>query len=688
MALALPAVPVWLVTSAVQPARAGDDDCFEWLRVEPEGRAGHRVAFDTRRNVLVMFGGIHQSRSDVRGDTWEWNGKRWRLAAEDGPSPRSGLDMAYDERRGVVVLFGGRDPDARDYYADTWEWDGHTWTQRNVEGPSPRAYHAMAYDSDRGVTVLTGGMWDDFEFVHDTWEWDGQSWTLRDGEQPATASSHRMVYDRKRRVMVAFGGWALTSVVWEWDGNVWTRRDTVGPSGRLGHSLVYDSRRSVSVLVSGNDLDDEFPRDMWEWDGQQWTQLDPPPFEGRDSAAMAFDPAQDRLVLVGGYGALFGLAARVTSDIWAYSNGAWTQVRGSAPSAYSEAHIVYDARHRVSALVGGSPQRGELHGSVWEWTGKAWRLPIPANPQEFYVNQAAYDPDLRETIIISRDDPIELWSWRRPYWRDYRIENAPSIDDGGVMTYDERRGVAVIVGDGGQTWEWSGRQDRLDLRSNDGPDAPAYSAMTYDSARGVSVFFGGRWQEAGTTWEWDGASWTLASREGPGALSSHTMTYDTRRQRTLLFGGNRQTEGRVNEVWRWNGQHWLELETTGVRSPSPRDSAGFVYDRNRDVFVAYGGRGAGDRSGGELWELTPVVCCDDVEMLTTKCKKTGLVAILELSDDRHDGRRVTLLADGHWRDAKVRGDRARARFAGVKGQVEITMETPSGCDLKWEAECN
>jgi len=671
--LALVAAAVLAVAPA-RPAGAGNGDCFEWLRAEPEVRAGQRVAWDTRRNVLVMFGGASEVRRTAPGDTWEWNGRRWRQAADAGPPPRTGSDMVYDERRGVVVLFGGLDENGG-LLRDTWEWDGISWTRREVEGPAPRWRIALAYDSDRGVTVLAGGL-SEAAGYYDTWEWDGLAWTLREAGQSPSAWYSNMVYDRKRRTMVYFAG--ETGELWEWAGEVWTRRDAPGPARRHAPSFAYDSRRGVSVLVGGADGQRRLD-DVWDWDGERWTEHQTPLPNARVSADMTYDPAGGRLVLMGGEADLHDYLRQFTSDIWEYSNGTWQRVRGSAPPPHDDPHLVYDTAHGLTVLM------GDLAGRyVWEWTGRQWRVRQAANPRFQFVRQAAYDPELEETIVIAFQYPIQLWTWRRPYWRAYTIRNAPSIGGGGLLAFDEGRSVAVIVGSDGQTWEWSDRQDRLDLRSYEGPGGS--SAMTYDSARGVCVLRSGRQPNAGQTWEWDGQSWKVVSSEGPGNVSSHAMTYDTRRGRTVMFGGLGYGAP-SNEVWRWNGEHWLKLETTGTSSPSPRQSPGFVYDRQRDVFVAFGGQVQGSRDDGETWELRPVVCCDDVETLTTKCKKSAMVAILHLVTDRHDGTRVTLIADGHWRDATVHGDRARVRFPRLTGPLDIEMETPSGCGLRWEAEC-
>jgi hypothetical protein len=65
--------------------------------------------------------------------------------------------MAYDSTRDRIVLFGGSSPPAPLFYGDTWEWDGHTWTLAARTGPPARFAHAMTFDGALGVTVLFGG---------------------------------------------------------------------------------------------------------------------------------------------------------------------------------------------------------------------------------------------------------------------------------------------------------------------------------------------------------------------------------------------------------------------------------------------------------------------------------------------------------------------------------------------------
>lgn len=41
------------------------------------------------------------------GDTWLWNGATWRRTTGASPPARYAHAMAFDSRRGVVVMYGG-----------------------------------------------------------------------------------------------------------------------------------------------------------------------------------------------------------------------------------------------------------------------------------------------------------------------------------------------------------------------------------------------------------------------------------------------------------------------------------------------------------------------------------------------------------------------------------------------------
>lgn len=158
-------------------------DGQQWLQVATEGPMGRVTAmiYDSKCKQIVLFGGVGEASSRGQSqphfnDTWIWNGKQWRKAANEGPPARARHAMAFDRRAGVVLLYGGSVDGSRELFGDMWQWDGERWTEIKLTGPTPgkRALHVMAYDSARGRTVLYGGTGE--KVLDDTWEWDGSNW--------------------------------------------------------------------------------------------------------------------------------------------------------------------------------------------------------------------------------------------------------------------------------------------------------------------------------------------------------------------------------------------------------------------------------------------------------------------------------------------------------------------------------
>jgi len=76
------------------------------------------MAFDGTQ--LLLFGGFG---SAYFGDTWSWDGKHWRQIQDIGPGPRAYTAMAYDSKRNRSVLFGGGNQNG--LLGDTWELCEH-----------------------------------------------------------------------------------------------------------------------------------------------------------------------------------------------------------------------------------------------------------------------------------------------------------------------------------------------------------------------------------------------------------------------------------------------------------------------------------------------------------------------------------------------------------------------------------
>ncbi len=195
----------------------------------PELRAAEPgVAYDRQRQRIVLFGGS-VDRNTMIEDTWEHDGTRWTRLGLASPPARSAHMMAYDARRNRVVMLGGigvgRGNQPPGDLGDLWEFDGAVWEERTVSGgPSPRHSAGIAYDSRRGRTVIYGGI-NSSGRLGDTWSWDGTRWLQLARTGPPPRAMGYMAYDPRRDRIVLFGGrlgWPNDAAdTWEFDGERW-----------------------------------------------------------------------------------------------------------------------------------------------------------------------------------------------------------------------------------------------------------------------------------------------------------------------------------------------------------------------------------------------------------------------------------------------------------------------------------
>lgn len=142
----------------------------------PAERSGHAVAFDDTRGTVLLFGGYLLDLDGNRGlqpGTWEYLNATWTQVAGSTPALRNGHTMAYDSRRQKIVMFGGTGGDAANA-DDTDEYTaGVGWSSLLDGGPPGRVYHSMVYDTRRGVMVAYGGLTPSQDGTYaDTWELD------------------------------------------------------------------------------------------------------------------------------------------------------------------------------------------------------------------------------------------------------------------------------------------------------------------------------------------------------------------------------------------------------------------------------------------------------------------------------------------------------------------------------------
>lgn len=237
------------------------------------------MAFDANRCRTVLFGG-NDAPGAYFNETWEYNGttSTWtQMLPGTSPSARSGPALAFDSTRNLIVLFGGYQPG---HVNDTWTWNGMSWTQlTTTTPPSARTNVGMTYDSARDRMIIFGGTSVAScagPFLDQTWELDMSTgpatWTqVSTTSKPSPRQPARVVYDPVRARTILFGGnlgcGGDSDETWEFNGAVpsWTFVDTTGPSARQSHDMVYDETRNEVLIFGGVRIDGTPIGETWSY---------------------------------------------------------------------------------------------------------------------------------------------------------------------------------------------------------------------------------------------------------------------------------------------------------------------------------------------------------------------------------------------------------------------------------------
>ena len=137
------------------------------------------MCYDLQRGVCVLTGGTSFNGAPDQ-KTWEYDGVQWTdVSAQVGAAPSgtpglgvAGAQIVYDRLRHVSVLFGGRTPNGT-YPTDTWEYDGRSWRLIATVRPAGRTGFVMTMDTLRNKVLLYGGVSSSLTALRDTQEFSG-----------------------------------------------------------------------------------------------------------------------------------------------------------------------------------------------------------------------------------------------------------------------------------------------------------------------------------------------------------------------------------------------------------------------------------------------------------------------------------------------------------------------------------
>ncbi|MCB9878025.1 MAG: hypothetical protein H6835_10530 [Planctomycetes bacterium] len=240
-----------------------------------------------------------------------------------------------------------------------------------------------------------------------------------------------------------------------------------------------------------------------------------------------------------------------------------------------------------------------------------WVQQTPANhPSARRSSAMEFVPQNGGLILFGGLTPAlsnQTWLYDGADWTLLTPPTSPTGRFGAELIYDQARGVAVLYGGlnspisipppTSETWEWDGATWSLAApAANPGPRYQ-YGAC-YDALRGRTVLFGGSTSQllgsqTNQTWEYDGVTWSQVTTAGnPGALERPAMCFHFGIGKAVLFGGANGA-GMTGNTWLYDGfaGTWTQVATTGVVPPA-RNAARLVYDAAHDVCVLHGGQDA------------------------------------------------------------------------------------------------
>ncbi|MBN2384661.1 hypothetical protein JXQ70_17440 [bacterium] len=188
---------------------------IDWMKIEtsqkPPKRSYHCMAYNSTTHQTIIFSGISsdgQGGGDLLNDTWIYDGKNWsEIFTKSKPSFRFRAEMAYDSKRNVVVLYGGDWGGGSTPDDICWEFDGEDWIQIETEHkPGPRSRFGFAFHEGIGRAVFFGGD-ERGGRRQDTWEYDGRDWTRIPTEIKPGRRTTVMVYNSAQQECFLFSGW-------------------------------------------------------------------------------------------------------------------------------------------------------------------------------------------------------------------------------------------------------------------------------------------------------------------------------------------------------------------------------------------------------------------------------------------------------------------------------------------------
>ena len=574
----------------------------------PPARSVHSMVSGEEGRVY-MFGG-RQEGNDVDvpptflSDLWVWENDNWTRLDEGSashPSDRQYAGLAFDSDRDVLVLFGGQlyggeegDEVVPDF--ETWEFSLATgqWTEHATTGAPPVAKPQLAYDRVNKQVVLMGVTNDanttPLMYVYDT---TTRLWTKANPPAlpPCTNEGHMFRQVGSFERLIYFGGFCRTGTssaeeVWEYDGATWVKQPATVAARGLGQATAWDTNDDRAIVFGGSLLlgadVTAFTSTLEDliWRAVSESRRIP---GGRSLAAFELDPTRDRLLLYGGLSETLSFLG----DEWSFRNGRWDvgPLASGVPIGGCDNPLsaLDTDRNRLVMLCTGS--------EVWEFDGTVWKAfsgldPVP-NERRFAA--MVYDKKLKKTVLfggfLGSNYRNDTWTWDGTKWTELDIDNDDRPPHRGTMAmwYDPLAQKTILYGGIGRgsinekvkrfadMWSFDGsRWVNMNITATPGMRLRPLQAV---GPTGKVVIFGGLRVEqidedsirqffGDDMWEWDGSTskWTQIEQPAfrPLPRQNGALGFDPVTGNLVLFGG--YGDGfYYSDTWTWNGTAWTPI---------------------------------------------------------------------------------------------------------------------------------
>lgn len=304
-----------------------DEGCGQWKQLSiddgPSARARHSMTYGD--GLAWMFGGRWGETGSTDGEfiaydelwTFDLDSETWQEIKPDGDKPpaRANSAIAWDSKRDVLWVWGGNVVVGREFRAaaDLWRYDPDTnrWTELTVDAlePIPRLYHSLVYDERRDQLIVYGGADpSSTNFIPDEAVWglslEDLTWSRLDADanrRPDSRYWQGMVLDKAGDRLVMMGGHDNTDLGnrndwWFFDlaEQVWSRGgagdtlnssangfcdfppdftnvDLDAPERRHGHSMVWSQSCGHAIVFAGK-TDCGATDDVWTLNGDGWVK--------------------------------------------------------------------------------------------------------------------------------------------------------------------------------------------------------------------------------------------------------------------------------------------------------------------------------------------------------------------------------------------------------------------------------